>query len=79
MTLQVPNTFASRSDSIQLSDLDENFNYLTAELDSIANDIPAVGATGPAGPTGATGATGATGPQGPTGPAGAVNGDLWFW
>jgi hypothetical protein len=56
MTTIVPNTFATREGSIQLSELDENFNYLASATVVGATSFVNV-ATLIAG-TGATGATG---------------------
>ena len=39
MSLIIPNTFATKTGSIQLSDLDDNFTYLTSELDLYSNNI----------------------------------------
>lgn len=55
MTTIVPNTFAGREGSIQLSELDENFNYLAAATVGATSFLNV--ATLMAG-TGATGATG---------------------
>ena len=43
MALIIPNTFASRSGSIRLSDIDDNFNYLIDNIQPILNAITTVG------------------------------------
>jgi hypothetical protein len=65
MTTIVPNTFSTREGSIQLSELDQNFNYLAAAV-----DVAVAGATGATGPVGASGIQGPTG--GASGPVGAT-------
>lgn len=39
MPLQIPNTFASKTDDILLSELDSNFTYVTSELDILVNTL----------------------------------------
>lgn len=39
MSLIIPNTFATKTGSIQLSDLDENFNYIKTQVDPLKDNI----------------------------------------
>jgi len=39
MSLTIPNTFAYRTGGIGLSDLDDNFNYLTTQLNAISGTV----------------------------------------
>jgi hypothetical protein len=83
MTTIVPNTFATREGSIQLSELDENFNYLasaTVGATSFVNVATLIAGTGATGATGSiTGASFKTSNWTITGASGATGALYFAW
>lgn len=69
--MAVPYKFGTipNGETVPLNYLDDNFDYIQAEIDSISSGPtgPTGPAGGPTGPTGSPGSVGATGPTGPTG------------